>query len=217
MAVVCSSWVPTNCGTSKRSIAYAEGNSGLDYVAAANCMTSRSLSESQYSLFCVQERSFGTIRANLRCILLAMLVVSVQGTFLIEQPGSSLMRYYFRMEELIRRLPVNQLKLYTRNFEGYLYIACCLGVQNHVSSRVCPYISNFQGVRLPRCTELVGGWPTTMPDRQSVIRGSATTSGWNASTRADCCAKIASRMQVFSPPKRGLTALGSGDGKAPSS
>ena len=43
LAVVCSSWVPTNCGTSRRSIAFAEGRDSLSYVAAANCMASRCL------------------------------------------------------------------------------------------------------------------------------------------------------------------------------
>ncbi|CAE7470841.1 unnamed protein product, partial [Symbiodinium necroappetens] len=43
LATVCSSWVPTNAGTSKRSIIYAEGNTKLPYVADANCLTSRRL------------------------------------------------------------------------------------------------------------------------------------------------------------------------------
>ena len=41
IAVVCSSWVPTNCGTSRRSIAYPEGNTRHAYVVAANQMASR--------------------------------------------------------------------------------------------------------------------------------------------------------------------------------
>ena len=46
MAVVCSSWVPTNAGTSRRCVAYAEGKVELPYIAAANCMVSRLLVES---------------------------------------------------------------------------------------------------------------------------------------------------------------------------
>lgn len=43
IAIVCSSWVPVNIATSKRSIAFATGNTSLSYVAEANCMCSRLL------------------------------------------------------------------------------------------------------------------------------------------------------------------------------
>ena len=43
IAMVCSSWVMTNAGTSRRSISLPEGNTSLAYVAAANCMASRPL------------------------------------------------------------------------------------------------------------------------------------------------------------------------------
>ncbi|CAE7246780.1 unnamed protein product, partial [Symbiodinium sp. CCMP2456] len=81
LATVCSSWVPTNAGTSKRSVIYAEGNTKLPYIADANCLTSRS-------------------------ILICLLVCCLGGTFLLEQPGSSLMRYYFRWVWLRQKIPV---------------------------------------------------------------------------------------------------------------
>ena len=43
LAIVCSSWVPINIATSKRSVALPEGNTALSYVANANCMCSRFL------------------------------------------------------------------------------------------------------------------------------------------------------------------------------
>ena len=43
LAIVCSSWVPVNIATSKRSVALPEGNISLNYVANANCMCSRFL------------------------------------------------------------------------------------------------------------------------------------------------------------------------------
>ncbi|CAE7829649.1 unnamed protein product [Symbiodinium sp. CCMP2592] len=91
LAPVCSSWVLTNTGTSQRSIAFAEGNSNLAYVRAANQMTSRT-------------------------VLLAVLITALGGTFMIEQPGSSLMRYYFRMQWLFRQLPASWLFYYVGRF-----------------------------------------------------------------------------------------------------
>ena len=43
LAIVCSSWVPINIATSKRSVVLPEGNTSLSYVANANCMCSRCL------------------------------------------------------------------------------------------------------------------------------------------------------------------------------
>lgn len=43
LAVVCGSWTTTNTGTSKRSVAFPEGNTSLAYIVEANQMTSRLL------------------------------------------------------------------------------------------------------------------------------------------------------------------------------
>ena len=43
LAVVCSSWVPVNSGTHKRSVAFADGKTSLTCVAEANCMCARFL------------------------------------------------------------------------------------------------------------------------------------------------------------------------------
>lgn len=43
LAVVCSSWVPVNQGTHRRSIACPSGNTAYGYVSDANCMVARKL------------------------------------------------------------------------------------------------------------------------------------------------------------------------------
>ncbi|CAK9074833.1 unnamed protein product, partial [Durusdinium trenchii] len=72
-ATCCSSWVHINSGTSKRSLLLPEGATQLDYIVNSNKMVAR-------------------------CVLLFMLVVARGGTYLLEQPGSSLMRHYHRFQ-----------------------------------------------------------------------------------------------------------------------
>lgn len=43
LATVCTSWVPVNLGTSRRSIAYPDGNTKHAYVNDGNCMCARTL------------------------------------------------------------------------------------------------------------------------------------------------------------------------------
>ena len=43
IATVCTSWVPVNVGTSKRSMCYPDGNGKLPYVNDGNCMCARIL------------------------------------------------------------------------------------------------------------------------------------------------------------------------------
>ena len=47
---------------------------------------------------------------------MALLITALGGTFMIEQPGSSLMRYYFRMQWLFRQLPASWLFYYVGSF-----------------------------------------------------------------------------------------------------
>lgn len=51
LAIVCSSWVPVNLATSKRSIAYPDGNTSRAYVAEANSMCARLL-DLWYCFYC---------------------------------------------------------------------------------------------------------------------------------------------------------------------
>ena len=75
----------------------------------------------------------------LRCILLAMLCASMGGTFLIEQPGSSVMRYYFRLEWLAASIPAHWMQ--------YTYVHACVYVLHGILHILCVYVHDIQVYR----------------------------------------------------------------------
>ena len=125
--VVCSSWVRINCFTSQRSLLLPEGDVGKSYIERANQMFSRLLVNHvwwlliksiellyfhfvdvrMHVLICV----LTWVPLQLRAVLLLYLVVACGGSFLLEQPGSSIMGEYIRMQEFCRIVQVTRLEL----------------------------------------------------------------------------------------------------------
>ena len=111
-ATVCSSWVRINCFTSQRSILLPEEDTSKAYIREANCMMSRILVSNLIRVFgCIHVKWWPkgiclyhsgphheSTRQWLRCVLLLALVVACGGSWLLEQPQSSCMFHYFRME-----------------------------------------------------------------------------------------------------------------------
>ena len=132
-ATCCSSWVHINSGTSRRSLLLPEGHTELDYILNSNCMVSRIFG--LYTFFwqpmgymfqwsgmllhacrhmqqdCLTPTPKETVTSSheaclLRTVLLFLLIVARGGTFLLEQPASSMMRHFHRMEWLSRTIKV---------------------------------------------------------------------------------------------------------------
>lgn len=122
-AVVCSSWVQINCFTSCRSILCPEGDQSKRYVECANTMMSRILDQNKTSfvyativypvlVFVIQHfvddvpscAILYTVQHELRCVLLLALTVACGGSFMLEQPRSSVMGEYFRMQWLCQQV-----------------------------------------------------------------------------------------------------------------
>lgn len=111
-ALVCSSWVSINHYSSGRSVIYATGYVLRTRVQQANCMASRMLDWTLdmpylfliYLLFFVSKGNivfFGTKRANnVRMVCLISLCIARGGTYIVEQPGSSVLREYHRFDWL---------------------------------------------------------------------------------------------------------------------
>lgn len=114
---VCSSWVSINLGTSRRSVALPEGNTRLLYIRQANSMVSRMTGQGSLcpSLFdaCSHHAAY-MLRGRLYCkhartCLLYFVIVCLGGSFMLEQPGSSLMNHYHRFQYLCSKLRVTLL------------------------------------------------------------------------------------------------------------
>jgi len=75
LAPVCTSFSAVNVGTSRRSPCTPWGDVSRDYIVLGNLLASRS-------------------------ILLAVLATALNGTWILEQPGSSLLQWLPRMEHL---------------------------------------------------------------------------------------------------------------------
>ncbi|CAE7029540.1 unnamed protein product [Symbiodinium sp. CCMP2592] len=88
---VCSSFVPVNMGVSGRSILTPTGNPEISSVQKANVIVSR-------------------------CCLLLLLVIAMEGTYVLEQPARSLMLNYPRLGQVIRMTREIGSKAYTLNF-----------------------------------------------------------------------------------------------------
>lgn len=67
-----------------------------------------------------------------RSILLALLTVAMGGSFMIEQPGSSLMRYYGRLQWLTQQCPALWLN-YHHGVVMKLYLLMCMCVRVPIS------------------------------------------------------------------------------------
>ena len=114
-ATVCSSWVHLNTGTSRRSVLLPEGDTSRGYIQASNKMTSRNFIWIHYFPVSTQFISYVVtiiililyvmsimcIADQLRTILLFCLIMCRGGTYMLEQPCSSLMRHFFRFEWLV--------------------------------------------------------------------------------------------------------------------
>lgn len=95
LAVVCSSFVAVNLATSKRSPACPYGDVRLPHVKLGNCLLSRS-------------------------ILVAMVCTCLGATWVLEQPGSSVLPWFPRFEALL----VNAyLRIYSAGWWARLYQA----------------------------------------------------------------------------------------------
>lgn len=115
-ATVCSSWVWINRYTSCRSLLLPEGDTSKRYIEQANCMMSRTL-----ACMYMYPREFIGLEVTeglatelpivmpMRCVLLLALTVACGGSFLLEQPASSLMGEYFKMQWLCSKIPVTWL------------------------------------------------------------------------------------------------------------
>lgn len=75
LALVCTSFSSINQGTSRRSPVTPWGDTSLEYIQLGNCLASRT-------------------------ILLCLLCSALRGKFYLEQPGSSLLGWFPRMEML---------------------------------------------------------------------------------------------------------------------
>lgn len=137
--IVCSSWVAINRYTSQRSVLLPEGDCSKPYIERANQMMSRFLVNYiiifismhlnlyiyirelfWYSAKCTAcnypEILHGSWKRCIpfqpRCVLLLALVVCCGGSFLLEQPSSSVMGEYIRMQWFTRIIRVTWLELY---------------------------------------------------------------------------------------------------------
>lgn len=126
MAVVCSTWCSANIGTSRRSLVYATGNTRHKSVAEANGMCARCLccapARCCFPLFLhiniwnfqlpILQQLLHTPPHGwkLRAVLLALLCVAHGGSFMLEQPGSSMMEFYEKMQWLYKQVPAFQLQ-----------------------------------------------------------------------------------------------------------
>lgn len=113
-ATVCSSWVHMNCYTSCRSVLLPEGDQGKSYIRQANTMVSRILPMQKEIMMCNSNNTFlmmisvsGMIMMDsfvheivLRCVLLLALTTCCGGSWLLEQPRSSVMGEFFRFQFL---------------------------------------------------------------------------------------------------------------------
>ena len=135
LGTLCSSWVALNVFTSKRSLLLPEGDWERPYINFANKMVSRSLVpymphvlsaafkfsfDSHIDMFqcCVLVFSEHAGKINskhicghLRTVLLIACIICRGGSFLLEQPKSSLMGEYFRFQWLCRMVKVTQLQI----------------------------------------------------------------------------------------------------------
>jgi len=91
MATVCSSFSSINVGTSRRSILLPEGRTDLAYISRGNCMMSRT-------------------------VLLAMLATSLGISFMVENPGSSLMPYFHRWTSFAMTIRVFKISWWMRHY-----------------------------------------------------------------------------------------------------
>ena len=92
LAPVCTSFSAVNVGTSKRSPTTPWGDVSRPYIVLGNCLASRS-------------------------ILLTMLATALGGTWILEQPGSSLMQWLLRMEHLrVHGIPHYVVQWWARHY-----------------------------------------------------------------------------------------------------
>ena len=99
-ATVCSSWVQINSGTSFRSILNPSGDLSRKYINDANTMTSRKLDSSNAFLCHGKSTMRSLLMKCPRMCLLLLLVVARGGSWLLEQPRSSVMGEYHRFKQV---------------------------------------------------------------------------------------------------------------------
>ena len=125
LGVQCASWISTSRGSTGRSLANPEGAEGVQSVEVANFLACRSgpaKKESFWQLkpsnhICVVElmvnifrlvypnilfhRAIMSWKTLARVALLCFLTVALTGTWIIEQPRSSLLLQHYRLRQLL--------------------------------------------------------------------------------------------------------------------
>ena len=120
LGVQCSTWVSTSRGSTGRSAANPHGLLESDCVSFANLMACRrwclkgcsvATPHSIQPMFCILGETVVSALSLSRVALLCLLTVALNGTWVIEQPRSSLLMLHNRMSQLLSHFKVGLPKL----------------------------------------------------------------------------------------------------------
>lgn len=107
--LVCSSFTVINMGHSKRSFLVPMGDTSKRTVQEGNCLGARTVSFDQTRPHHPKTHSNNN---PLRTCLLMLLVLAMNGVFILEQPGGSFFQHFPRFQELCRFTKVYKVAWY---------------------------------------------------------------------------------------------------------
>ena len=116
MGIVCSTWVVCSRGSTGRCLLNPHGCDDIECVFAANLMVCRQLYPTLHMQFksnLAESCSFGcgTTMPCCRCCLLCLATVAFGGTWVIEQPGSSILFHHERCQQLCGMMKAGEVRL----------------------------------------------------------------------------------------------------------